>query len=235
MTEKNTVLRPWEKAVEHSFVLKVANNSSMTFAMPLDGDVEVAGDTIFGAGACCTLIEFKRDIEAVGDEVEKFGSRRRTGNKKTDKELCVKSYAYACGQLTGRDKHHYVVYGEWNSSAGTPVFELKGHNYFSEKKIEGAIEAIVSLDVGWAELELADYLEDFVRIKFYGNYSESESGEKQTNQRVCDSIVDDESQSNSDFDSTFIVAVSPVGRFMIPFCIIYPRLLKMVARMKLKI
>jgi hypothetical protein len=239
MSTKNTVLRPWEKAVEHSFVLQAANKSAMAFALPLDGDAEVAGDSIFGAGTLCTLVEFKRDQDAVADEVMKFASRRQSGAKEdrmSDNSLAAKGYAHACTSLLGRGEYHYVVYGEWNFSSGPPVFELKARTYLLETEITDPVDSIINANSGWTELALANYVRDFVRIKLYGAPSENEGGDGERElYQNSDAVVDEIDDCIAMMNSTYIVGVSSAGNFMIPLPVAGPMLLKVAARINHKL
>jgi hypothetical protein len=231
MKSKISVLRPWEKAVEHSFILRAAKTPNMTFAVPLDGDAEAAGDTIFGAGTRCTLVEFKRDKTSAGEELCKFASKRHTGKKVSDSALSAAGYVYACNTLLECSENHYIVYGEWNFDNGPPIFELKGHAYFDEKNVVEPVESIITSESGWTEVELGEYLRQFVKIKLYGAPSEAKGGEGEGESA---NAANETENYLINMQSTFIVGVSPEGVFMISLPVVAPILMKLVARLKLK-
>lgn len=63
----------WEKTVEYAFVQK--HMGELAKAIPLDGNQEQWwGDLITEEGCEFTLIEFKRDLDAVDDEFDKYSS-----------------------------------------------------------------------------------------------------------------------------------------------------------------
>lgn len=256
MSKKIDKLRPWEKAVEHSFVLRVSQGSNLSFVMPLDGNAEAAGDSIFGVDALCILVEFKRDLEACGDELVKFAARLQSGNKedaKKDVALAGAAYVHAITTLSIRDTHHYLVYGHWCSEAGKTCLGLQARTYFSEKIAEN-VEAIVKQKLGWTEAELTHYIRDFVQIKLFGAQStlgregEAENTGEGTNvdsgeasdsggsgAQSCSEVASDKEigEEVARATSSYIVAVSPVGTFIVPLTVAGPMLLRMTSRPKL--
>jgi hypothetical protein len=58
----------WEKTVEYKFVLDAACNSKLSFAAPLSGVQERAGDGVFAADSKIILVEFKRSFNELDTE-----------------------------------------------------------------------------------------------------------------------------------------------------------------------
>lgn len=108
----------WEKTVEYSFVMELANKNKL-FISPLAGNHEKGGDVVLGTSDLWVMIEFKKDLNAVGSELIKFSA----GNYEKAKEELVK-----------HDKHHHIVYGVSSTSdAGKPYLGLRFQTYFSQK------------------------------------------------------------------------------------------------------
>jgi len=109
----------WEKTVEYNFVMSLASQNNL-FLSPLDGNHEKAGDVVLGMSELWVMIEFKKDLDAVGSEKIKFGN----GN-----------YERAKVALQGQDKHHHVIYGVLSTNSdGKPCLDLDYKTYFSEEK-----------------------------------------------------------------------------------------------------
>lgn len=73
MKQQKRFVNWWEKTVEYAFVRK--HMSELASAVPLDGNPEQWwGDLITEEGGEFNLIEFKRDFDAIDDEVDKYSS-----------------------------------------------------------------------------------------------------------------------------------------------------------------
>lgn len=73
MKQQKRFVNWWEKTVEYAFVQ--AHMGELAKAIPLDGSQEQWwGDLITEEGCEFTLIEFKRDLDAVDDEFDKYSS-----------------------------------------------------------------------------------------------------------------------------------------------------------------
>lgn len=89
----------FEKTVEYAFVCR----SCSLFAMPLDGDYEKAGDTIFGEGDQFFLIEFKKENDDSCINSEKY--------KYKDWQSSINTLKNAKGH-----ECHYVIFGEFRGT-----------------------------------------------------------------------------------------------------------------------
>ena len=131
----------WEKTVEYKFILGLSQAGRL-FLAPLDGDHERAGDAMISSEGKWLLIEFKRDIAAIGSEAAKF-----------------ESFTSAKAALGHRDGHHFLVYGFPTSKNS---FELAARTYFSE----GSPQPLdVLLASGTDLAKFSEYLESFVAFK----------------------------------------------------------------------
>jgi len=128
----------WEKTVEYKFIQEYIDLDS--FIAPLDGNEEKAGDAIFGKDANFILIEFKKDKHSIRDEQKKFSNFNSIRN-----------------DLSGKDEHHILIYGEINNQDLT----LNARTYFSEKNVELGKE----FSNGKSLEEFKKYLNIFLRSK----------------------------------------------------------------------
>ncbi|UTH73346.1 hypothetical protein [Chromobacterium sp. IIBBL 290-4] len=108
----------WEKTVEYKFVRQFIKDNHMI--APLDGKHEAAGDAILGLGLKWVLIEFKKDASSINSEIEKFGNRWIEAKK----------------SLTGKDTHHFLIFGQLSEVDGKLDINLRAVNYFSLNKIK---------------------------------------------------------------------------------------------------
>jgi hypothetical protein len=131
----------WEKTVEYKFILDAVENSGLDFAAPLSGIQEMAGDGIFSADAKLILVEFKRDINSLKSEVDKF--------------TCYKN---AVKKMKGRDNHHFLVYGYIQDE----VFKLEARKYFAVKQTYLPLSI---LDKGLVDSTFKEYLADLIALK----------------------------------------------------------------------
>lgn len=137
----------WEKTVEYNFVMSLASQNNL-FLSPLDGNHEKAGDVVLGMSELWVMIEFKKDLDAVGSEKIKFGN----GN-----------YERAKVALQGQDKHHHVIYGVLSTNNdGKPCLDLDYKTYFSEEKSNNLNELLRS---GKTIQEFSEYLKKFTDFK----------------------------------------------------------------------
>lgn len=139
----------WEKTVEYYFIQKHVDLS--TFIAPLDGNHEKAGDAIFANTSSWVLIEFKRDLKSVDDELTKFSN-----------------YAQAKEELESIGRHHLIIYGEETEKADD--INLVTKEYFSANKV--ATES--ALSAGIPKEQFIAYLKKFIGHK---NNSTSGSGD----------------------------------------------------------
>lgn len=128
----------WEKTVEYYFIQKHVDLS--TFVAPLDGNHEKAGDAIFANVSSWVLIEFKRDIKSINDELDKFTN-----------------YDDAKRELESMGKHHLIIYGE---PCGEDI-SLISQEYFSGIKVP--VEKVLSS--GISKADFVAYLKRFVAHK----------------------------------------------------------------------
>lgn len=132
----------WEKTVEYLFVKKYVDVNM--YIAPLDGKMELGGDTIFGNVSGWILIEFKRNRDTIKDEIQKY-----------------KSYHSAKTSLAERDNHHLIIYGE----AINNQVALKCQRYFSEfpVSIDDAFKVGIPLE------DFKQYLEELIEYKSSGD------------------------------------------------------------------
>ncbi len=134
----------WEKTVEYLFVFRYWGLDSLV--MPLDGNHEKAGDTIFSSDlGKWLLIEFKRDEASCKSEIDKFDPR---------------AYLKGCRLHKGEDDHHLLVFGEEQNGH----LELRAQTYFSQrsKVLDAALQG------GIGKSEFGSYLQAIVRLKKKG-------------------------------------------------------------------
>jgi len=134
----------WEKTVEYRFVLTAAEHGQM-FAVPLDGEEEKAGDTIFSLASKWLLIEFKRDAACLRTERAKFSD-----------------YEKASAALAPRDGHHFLVYGSPGERGSRLPFELSYVTFFSRRPRAAFAEVMAS---GTDSLSFARYIHELVMLK----------------------------------------------------------------------
>lgn len=132
----------WEKTVEYSFVIRSTIEKNLDFAAPLSGLQEIGGDGIFGIDAKLILVEFKRSENELITEIDKF--------------VC---YEEAKREMSGRDGHHFLVYGSEGSNGS---LDLLARHYFSLKET-GSVLSV--LDHGLEDEEFKDYLGDLIALK----------------------------------------------------------------------
>lgn len=106
----------WEKTVEYQFIIDSTKNRKFTFAAPLSGKEESAGDGIFGGNSQIVLIEFKKSQEELDSEKDKFTN-----------------YESADSELREKDKFHFLLYGRLSSDQ--TKLETCACTYFSRKEI----------------------------------------------------------------------------------------------------
>lgn len=142
----------WEKTVEYSFVMELANKNKL-FISPLAGNHEKGADVVLGTSDLWLMIEFKKDRNAVVSEKTKFSA----GNYEKAKE-----------ELIRHDKHHHIIYGVSSTSdAGKSYLGLRAQTYFSQQPndLAGLLASGKSIE------EFNDYLKKFTAFK-----KESSSG-----------------------------------------------------------
>jgi hypothetical protein len=101
----------WEKTVEYQFIIEIAKTKvGNAFFMPLDGEHERASDTIIATDNKWLLIEFKKDINSIHDEIKKFPE---------GKYLAAK-------QELEKYRHHLVIFGQENKKG----LMVASWNYF---------------------------------------------------------------------------------------------------------
>lgn len=126
------------KTVEYYFVLKHVDPNVLV--SPLDGKEERLGDTIISANNKWVLIEFKRDESCLSSEIEKFYD-----------------YDKALRQLSNKDDHHYLIYGEINGN-----FRPNCKTCFSAKNRD-SIES--ALKTGIDKSVFSEYVKEFTSLK----------------------------------------------------------------------
>ena len=136
-------LKWWEKTVEYYFILEYLGDS-ISIA-PLDGREERGGDAILSSKDRWLLIEFKKDLNSVISEQNKF-----------------ENYSSAKNKLSSRDSHHFIIYGFFSNQENSSQFGLTGRTYFSEKPIKSVGEM---LEEGVSIHQYADYLRIFLKCK----------------------------------------------------------------------
>ncbi len=138
MTEK---LIWWEKTVEYKFIIDASEKHGLDFAAPLSGIQEMAGDGIFSSDAKLILVEFKRSINEIKSEKDKF--------------TC---YEKAKKKLKGRDGHHFLIYGYPKDSE----LELEACQYFSVTKTYPYLSIF---DKGLEDEKFKEYLKELIALK----------------------------------------------------------------------
>ncbi|MEZ8724591.1 hypothetical protein ITG08_20975 [Vibrio cyclitrophicus] len=131
----------WEKTVEYKFIVDAHKERNLDFAAPLSGIQEMAGDGVFSADAKLILVEFKRDLNSLKTEKDKFTN-----------------YEKAKRKMRGRDNHHFLVYGY----VCDQKLNLEARQYFSVSKKH---EPLSILDMGLENSEFIDYLKDLIALK----------------------------------------------------------------------
>lgn len=132
----------WEKTVEYTFVLQLANAGKL-FVAPLDGNHERAGDAIVVSGNRWVLIEFKKDADSLSTEKAKFVR-----------------YQQAIDALSERDSHHHIVYGQ-ESKDSIERLQLCSQTYFSGI----GCDPTEILGSGAEFKEFKQYVEDYTKFK----------------------------------------------------------------------
>lgn len=135
----------WEKTVEYLFVVTYINRNMLM--APLDGYHEAGGDLITSQDDRFMLIEFKRNLKSVGDEVLKFP------------EPSLDSLTYAKESLGDRDGHHLLIYGQEDLDRS---LELKAISYFRHQGVESDCVLACGIDLD----EFNNYLSEFLCLKF---------------------------------------------------------------------
>lgn len=107
-TEKSGV-KWWEKTVEYFYFAKYVNGIQSIF--PFDGKEEKISDAALFLKGKWIIIEFKREIGCIDDEIQKFDN-----------------FPQARESLEDKDKHHFLVYGTFNNE-----FDLEAETYFSRE------------------------------------------------------------------------------------------------------
>ena len=141
----------WEKTVEYKFIKEFIDLDD--FVAPLDGNHEKASDAIFSNDNHWVLIEFKKDKSSITSEQDKF-----------------EKYQEAKIELSSKDNHHIMVFGELNEE--TNNIDLHAQTYFSEKVISQIDETLKS---GIETDEFKNYLDAFLKYK-KGSLVEDGSG-----------------------------------------------------------
>jgi hypothetical protein len=135
---ENQTIRWWEKTVEYAFIQKHVQLEAMI--APLDGDEERAGDAIFSQEGLWSLIEFKKDKAAIGDEKLKY-----------------ENFYSAKAELKNSDRHHVIIYGAEEKRQ----LVLRARTYFSELDV-----TMDEIDGCCTTLELfRSYLESLLYFK----------------------------------------------------------------------
>ncbi|AKF96680.1 hypothetical protein JET89_24015 [Pseudomonas aeruginosa] len=129
----------WEKTVEYNFVARLARMSQQ-FLAPLDGDHERAGDALLAIASSWTLIEFKKDIDSINQELTKF-----------------ERYNDAHKALSEIDDHHFFIFGGLDDSG----FDLYATTYFSDQYCE--VYSIPERGVDFESFKA--YIEAFIEYK----------------------------------------------------------------------
>jgi hypothetical protein len=133
----------WEKTVEYQFVIDSTKNRKLTFAAPLSGKEESAGDGIFGENSRIILIEFKKSKEELDSEKDKF----------TD-------YESAESELREKDAFHFLLYGKISSER--TKLETCACNYFSRREIQNPEKVF---NYGTEPDTFNDYLRRIIELK----------------------------------------------------------------------
>ncbi|WP_147275268.1 hypothetical protein [Thioalbus denitrificans] len=144
----------WEKTVEYLFVVTCMKRDALM--APLDGNHEAAADLVAQQNDRWVLIEFKRDAQAIDDEVKKFA------------EPSVDSFESAKAALAHEDGHHLLVFGEKGDDQ--PI-ELKAFSYFRHQTVDPKM----ALGCGVAQNQFNSYLSRFLYFKF-GKAEEGSGG-----------------------------------------------------------
>lgn len=137
----------WEKTVEYLFVLEAERKVQLKFAAPLSGVQERAGDAIFSSDSTIVLIEFKRSVNELNSEFDKFVD-----------------YEVASEDLAVDDKHHILVYGsaETTQRSEPPELTLCARQYFSRTDIPTVMNVFSQ---GLPEMALREYLAKLLTYK----------------------------------------------------------------------
>jgi hypothetical protein len=110
----------WEKTVEYFYISKYLHSFAMV--VPLDGNHEKLSDAALSNGFQWIIIEFKKDLDWLRPEKEKF-DKHGSGRYEDAKKTLLAEY--------GEDKglnHHFLVYGEVSEEGD---LSLKCEKYFS--------------------------------------------------------------------------------------------------------
>ncbi|MCE7520422.1 hypothetical protein LZG37_19975 [Halomonas titanicae] len=144
----------WEKTVEYMFVITYMNRDALM--APLDGNYEAGADLMARHNDRWVLIEFKRNAQAIDDEIQKFA------------EPSLDSFERAKAALAYKDSHHLLIFGERGDSQ---PMELKALSYFRHQSVDPK-EALGS---GVAQEQFNSYLSAFLYFKF-GEVEEGSGG-----------------------------------------------------------
>lgn len=138
----------WEKTVEYAFLLEVARAHPGSFAAPLAGKAERAGDAVFAEDQKLILVEFKRSLGECASEPEKY---------------IQGGYTIANEQLASRDGHHFLIYGTRGTGAeNSSALQLRAERYFSRGRCALVVDI---LDRGTALESFNAYLRILLAYK----------------------------------------------------------------------
>ncbi len=137
------VLKWWEKTVEYKFILLCAKEKVLKLA-PLDGNEEIAGDTLISNNNKWIIIEFKKDKDSIPTEKSKFID-----------------FDKAEEALVNEDQHHFIVYGSINVKNNTGL-NLYCQTYFSKNQ-QKSIKDILGKGKNKSEFKI--YLEKLISYK----------------------------------------------------------------------
>jgi hypothetical protein len=162
------MLKWWEKTVEYYFVRKFVDESMLV--APLDGAEETeGGDALLSNGLKWILIEFKKDINTIKSEYEKFSN-----------------YEAAKSALFVEDGHHFLVFGLLAEKGN---FGLGARTYFSNSSPSN-INDLLSAGVDLERFQL--YLNKFAAFK---KNSTGSSGGFSLNSSMVAGVVETEGKS----------------------------------------
>ena len=116
-----SALHWFEKTIEYAFVLQYGQE--LANAIPLDGDHEKAGDTIFRANAArWVLIEFKRDQGTLKSEEKKFTNYADARNELEDEGEDKHFFVY--GKLSNNQHLELMAAAFWSRNPVDPIKDL---------------------------------------------------------------------------------------------------------------
>lgn len=166
----------WEKTVEYKFVMQAAQECQLDLAMPLSGVQERFSDGVFGKNSNVVLIEFKRSVNELDSEKDKF--------------IC---YCEAHKKLVGSDGHHFLVYGYIPAPPSKYSLALAACTYFGgveQKAPEQLLAAGIPRD------DFNTYLSELAALKKADGRSSGTVGPESlasvigisTNGKLCEAI-----------------------------------------------